>query len=185
MTILLFFLKQMFETEKIIYPVNENGEEISIKKSNEEIEAEEYVLHKVLVRPYISIFSIFKWIIIFISSSFGLAFLIFEFLKHFINQISSAIIEQITNKHIIFFVFLVLISSLFIFLCLLKNFLIGIVHLYQKYSPEEKRRSCLFKPTCSEYAILALNKYGVIRGIPKILDRFKRCHGNKYRIDYP
>lgn len=175
----------MFETEKIIYPINEDGEEISIKKSNEEIEAEEYVLHKVLVRPSISIFSIIKWILIFVTSSLGLALLIFEFLKKFINQISSAILEQITNEPIIFFVVLVLISSLVIFLCLLKTILIGIVHLYQKYSPEKKRRSCLFKPTCSEYAILALNKYGVIRGIPKILDRFKRCHGNKYRVDYP
>lgn len=175
----------MFEREKIIYPINEDGEEISIKKTNEESEAEEYVLKKVLVRPSISFFSILKWILIFFTSSLGLALLFFEFLKHFIIKISSNIIEYINTKPMYFFIILCLISSIIIFLCLLKTILIGLVHLYQKYSPESKRRSCLFKPTCSEYAILALNKYGVIRGIPKILDRFKRCHGNKYRIDYP
>lgn len=175
----------MFEREKIIYPINEDGEEISIKKTNEESEAEEYVLKKVLVRPSISFFSILKWILIFFTSSLGLALLFFEFLKHFIIKISSHIIEYINTKPMYFFIILCLISSIIIFLCLLKTILIGLVHLYQKYSPESKRRSCLFKPTCSEYAILALNKYGVIRGIPKILDRFKRCHGNKYRIDYP
>lgn len=175
----------MFEREKIIYPINEDGEEISIKKTNEESEAEEYVLKKVLVRPSISFFSILKWILIFFTSSLGLALLFFEFLKHFVIQISSHIIEYINTKPMYFFIILCLISSIIIFLCLLKTILIGLVHLYQKYSQESKRRSCLFKPTCSEYAILALNKYGVIRGIPKILDRFKRCHGNKYRIDYP
>ncbi|WP_366941359.1 membrane protein insertion efficiency factor YidD [uncultured Fibrobacter sp.] len=66
-----------------------------------------------------------------------------------------------------------------------KRILIGLVHVYQRYAPESRRRMCLFKPTCSEYAILALNKYGSIRGTIKTIGRLKRCKGGKYHIDYP
>ncbi|KAA5217934.1 membrane protein insertion efficiency factor YidD [Bacteroides finegoldii] len=64
--------------------------------------------------------------------------------------------------------------------------LIGIVKLYQRYAPEETRRKCLYKPTCSEYAILALKKYGLVKGLYKIYIRlFKTCRGIEYGIDYP
>lgn len=67
-----------------------------------------------------------------------------------------------------------------------KAALIGTIRLYQHYAPEEIRRRCLFKPTCSEYAILALQKYGIIIGLFKTYVRlFKKCRGNIYRIDYP
>jgi hypothetical protein len=46
---------------------------------------------------------------------------------------------------------------------------------------------CRFYPTCSEYAILAVDKYGTKKGILKSINRLKRC--NKYNfescIDYP
>ncbi|MDO4363209.1 MAG: membrane protein insertion efficiency factor YidD [Clostridia bacterium] len=62
----------------------------------------------------------------------------------------------------------------------------GCIKLYQHYAPEEIRRRCLFKPTCSEYAILAIKKYGLIIGLVKTYNRlFKKCKGNIYRIDYP
>ncbi len=35
---------------------------------------------------------------------------------------------------------------------------------------------CRFHPTCSEYAIQAINRYGVIRGSYKALGRLLRCH---------
>ncbi|OGL42988.1 MAG: hypothetical protein A2161_04650 [Candidatus Schekmanbacteria bacterium RBG_13_48_7] len=60
------------------------------------------------------------------------------------------------------------------------------VRLYQHYAKEELRRRCLFKPTCSEYLILAVQKLGVIKGLYKGYIRlFKRCRGNIYKIDYP
>jgi putative membrane protein insertion efficiency factor len=66
-----------------------------------------------------------------------------------------------------------------------KQMAIGFVRLYQHYSPERLRRRCLFKPTCSEYALLAIEKYGLFKGMKKSFDRLKRCHGEDYRIDYP
>ncbi len=71
-------------------------------------------------------------------------------------------------------------------LLLLRPAAIGCVRLYQHYASEDLRRRCLFKPTCSEYAILAIKKYGLIIGLIKIYIRlFYKCSGNIYRIDYP
>ncbi|MCF7907190.1 membrane protein insertion efficiency factor YidD [Patescibacteria group bacterium] len=35
---------------------------------------------------------------------------------------------------------------------------------------------CKFRPTCSEYAIQAIEKYGLIKGIGKAGWRIMRCH---------
>ncbi|MDL2252166.1 membrane protein insertion efficiency factor YidD [Odoribacter sp. OttesenSCG-928-J03] len=92
---------------------------------------------------------------------------------------------QSDNPKLFFFLFSFSLGFL-IFLMFLRKILIGMVKLYQHYAPEEVRRRCLFKPTCSEYTILALKKYGVIIGLYKAYIRiFKKCRGNIYRIDYP
>lgn len=50
-----------------------------------------------------------------------------------------------------------------------------------------KRLCCRFYPTCSDYAIMALHKYGIKTGLKKILNRLRRC--NPYNgdscIDFP
>lgn len=58
----------------------------------------------------------------------------------------------------------------------LRAILIWFIRVYQRLAPEEVRRRCVFTPTCSQYAIEALERYGVIRGIPKIFSRLWRCH---------
>ncbi|MCI7428800.1 MAG: membrane protein insertion efficiency factor YidD [Methanobrevibacter sp.] len=71
-------------------------------------------------------------------------------------------------------------------LVLLKPFAITIIKLYQHYAPEEVRRRCLLKPTCSEYAILVIKKYGTIIGTFKTWRRLKYyCRGDVYYIDEP
>ncbi|WP_308602186.1 membrane protein insertion efficiency factor YidD [uncultured Fibrobacter sp.] len=172
--------------EKIVYPVLEDGEEArKVERTEEEIEAEDYVLNKVLVRPSINVFFILKYLFMFLFAVFGLTCFLFLLSKRFLGDVMNSFLGELENRPENVFFFFCVISFFIMFSCFLKLFLIGIIHLYQRFSPEEKRRSCLFKPTCSEYAILALNKYGVIRGIPRILDRFRRCHGSKYHIDYP
>lgn len=54
--------------------------------------------------------------------------------------------------------------------------LIWCIRVYQATAPEEVRLRCVFTPSCSEYAVLALQKYGVLRGVPKIIGRLRRCH---------
>jgi putative component of membrane protein insertase Oxa1/YidC/SpoIIIJ protein YidD len=72
------------------------------------------------------------------------------------------------------------------FLLILKRMTIGIVRLYQHYAPEDMRRKCILKPTCSEYMILAVEKYGAIRGVKKSVHRLLiTCRGWDYRVDEP
>lgn len=79
-------------------------------------------------------------------------------------------------------------SSFFIFEVIVFSRFIAImgVKLYQHYAPENVRRRCLLKPTCSEYAIIVLKKYGTVIGLIKIWRRLKYyCRGDVYYIDEP
>ena len=67
-----------------------------------------------------------------------------------------------------------------------KSFFIIQIKLYQKIISPIFPNSCRFYPTCSEYAILAINKYGVILGIIKGIFRILRCNPfSKGGIDFP
>lgn len=54
---------------------------------------------------------------------------------------------------------------------------IKLIRLYQKYiSPLKKYGCCKFNPTCSQYAIEALSKYGAIKGGALSIWRILRCN---------
>ncbi len=73
-----------------------------------------------------------------------------------------------------------------ILIVLARWFAILCIRLYQHYAPEEVRRRCLLKPTCSEYAIIVIKKYGfLIGGIKTWLRLNYKCRGNVYYIDEP
>ena len=38
------------------------------------------------------------------------------------------------------------------------------------------RGSCRFNPTCSQYMILAIQKYGMLIGVSKGIQRLLKCH---------
>jgi putative membrane protein insertion efficiency factor len=68
------------------------------------------------------------------------------------------------------------------------------VHIYQKtISPRHLKnpaaqiiRGCKFYPSCSDYAILVLEKNGAFFGVPRILKRLIKCHPwAKGGIDMP
>ena len=54
--------------------------------------------------------------------------------------------------------------------------LVFLISLYQKFISPLKGQSCRFYPTCSEYSIQALKKYGLIKGSWKSMKRVLRCH---------
>ncbi len=59
----------------------------------------------------------------------------------------------------------------------MKKILIFLVRLYRKYiSPLKGRGTCRFYPTCSQYAIEALEKYGAIKGTYLAIRRILKCH---------
>lgn len=56
-----------------------------------------------------------------------------------------------------------------------KNIIICIIHIYQHFAPDSIRLKCRFEPSCSQYMILALEKYGVLKGLKMGINRLKRC----------
>lgn len=57
----------------------------------------------------------------------------------------------------------------------MKNIMIFLIRLYQKLTVL-KQPSCRFYPSCSNYAIEAIHKYGAIEGGWLALKRICRCH---------
>lgn len=49
--------------------------------------------------------------------------------------------------------------------------------LYKTFISSQDKPSCVFSPTCSEYAVEAFHKKGVIGGWVHTFDRLSRCHG--------
>ena len=60
------------------------------------------------------------------------------------------------------------------------------IRLYQRLVSPFLPASCKYHPSCSEYAVLAIRKHGVLRGVPLAAWRLLRCnpwsHGG---VDYP
>lgn len=48
---------------------------------------------------------------------------------------------------------------------------------YKNFISSQDASSCTFTPSCSEYAIIAIKKQGVITGTINFFDRFSRCNG--------
>lgn len=53
---------------------------------------------------------------------------------------------------------------------------IKLVRLYQRVISPLFPRSCRFYPTCSQYMIEAISKYGCWRGVWLGIKRILRCH---------
>lgn len=55
--------------------------------------------------------------------------------------------------------------------------LIALVRFYQIFlSPLKMSGTCRFTPTCSQYALEALRKYGPVKGLYLSIRRILRCH---------
>ncbi|MGL4305048.1 MAG: membrane protein insertion efficiency factor YidD [Mycobacteriaceae bacterium] len=57
----------------------------------------------------------------------------------------------------------------------LVRFLVLCIELYRSYISPLRLPSCRFTPTCSQYAVEALNEYGVVRGLLLIFIRLAKC----------
>ena len=59
----------------------------------------------------------------------------------------------------------------------MKKIFILLIRFYQKFlSPLKWRTHCIYTPTCSEYAVQAISKYGIIKGILLSVWRILRCN---------
>ena len=59
----------------------------------------------------------------------------------------------------------------------MKKVVIFFIQLYRKYiSPLKRYATCRYIPTCSEYALQAVEKYGAVKGVILAIKRVLRCN---------
>ena len=57
----------------------------------------------------------------------------------------------------------------------MKNFMIKGIRFYQKYLSPLKSTRCPYIPTCSQYGLEAIEKYGALKGGLMAIWRILRC----------
>lgn len=58
----------------------------------------------------------------------------------------------------------------------MRSALLSAIRFYQRHISPAFPRRCRFEPTCSQYAVEAITKYGAWRGGWLALKRFLRCN---------
>jgi hypothetical protein len=66
----------------------------------------------------------------------------------------------------------------------MKTILLAAIRFYQRSISPYKPPCCRFIPTCSQYALEAVSRYGALKGSWLALKRICRCHPF-HRKDYP
>ena len=81
---------------------------------------------------------------------------------------------------------LIMIAAALIYIAVTsKRAVICAVRIYQRFAPDSVRNNCRFEPSCSEYLILAIEKYGLVKGLKRGAARLKRCNVNGGGFDMP
>lgn len=60
----------------------------------------------------------------------------------------------------------------------MKNIIIRIIKLYQRCKPYKFRGNCIYQPTCSNYSVEAIKKYGAYKGLILTMKRLNRCNSS-------
>ena len=58
----------------------------------------------------------------------------------------------------------------------MKFILISLIRFYQRFISPLTPPTCRFTPTCSQYTLEAIQKYGVLKGTWLGIKRICRCH---------
>ena len=58
----------------------------------------------------------------------------------------------------------------------MKRLLLALIRFYRRHISPHTKPSCRFIPTCSQYALEAIERYGAWKGGWLALKRFSRCH---------
>lgn len=58
----------------------------------------------------------------------------------------------------------------------MKYIIVQAIKFYRKFISPLKKPCCRFYPTCSEYAMQAVAKYGALKGSAKAVKRILKCH---------
>ena len=58
----------------------------------------------------------------------------------------------------------------------MRKLVISLLVGYQRFISPLLGNNCRFHPSCSQYSIMAINEYGIIKGIWLTFRRITRCH---------
>ncbi len=58
----------------------------------------------------------------------------------------------------------------------MKSILILLIKFYRKFISPLLGSNCRFQPTCSQYSLSAIEKYGAIKGVKLSFKRIIKCH---------
>ena len=145
------------------------SKEISNQCDQEKVR--KYCLHRELIKPNTNILIFVCWLLLLEIMVACLSVGVDCLFDWFDISFSFSILHFLTGI-VVFFIFL-------------KRICILLIELYQHYASENTRRKCTLMPSCSEYALLALQKYNIIKSLYKIYKRLAtKCNGS-YQVDYP
>lgn len=158
-------MKQIVFSEEEFKNLNDIGD----KLFNDEKDPRSSAYVRKLIRPKISLFKTLLLYIILPSAIIASIILLLNYFN--ISKIGIVItVAVILTAYILFFA---------------KQVCISAIKLYQKYAPDSLRNKCRFEPSCSEYMILAIERYGLIKGLKKGICRLKRCNIDGGGYDSP
>lgn len=58
----------------------------------------------------------------------------------------------------------------------MKRLLLALIRFYRREISPTKRPCCRYVPTCSEYALTAIERFGAVQGSWMAIRRILRCH---------
>ena len=129
--------------------------------------ARDYCNNHTLQRPKVSLVFILSMIILIESFVIGCSVLVSQWIG-----LNLFVCVEATNTVLL--------------LIFARNICKNAIKMYQRYASEETRRKCHCMPSCSEYALLALDKYVWPKALWLIYRRLTHtCCLPGYKIDYP
>lgn len=158
-------MKEVIFSEEQLHNLNEVGKELF--KDEQDPRSSAYI--RKLKRPKISVFKVILFYILFPALVLTALIVVLKYLG-LPTTITVVIIAIILLAYI-------LLTTKRMFICAIR--------IYQRYAPDSLRNKCRFEPSCSEYMILAIEKYGLIKGLQKGICRLKRCNIDGGGFDFP
>ena len=64
----------------------------------------------------------------------------------------------------------------------MKLFFILILKIYQKFYPQNWKRTCIFEESCSHHVLRITRERGFVEGIKSLVNRFRNCRPGYYII---
>ena len=97
----------------------------------------------------------------------------------------TAFVTYALSKSVLCAVLLGILVIALVLLIFAKRVIIWTVKLYQRLAPAKLRNRCRYEPSCSQYMIMAVEKYGAIKVAVRSLKRWSQCKPPNGGFDIP